>query len=82
MASVFVSWYLTSPSSSKNHIRAFMLVVVCWFLWLARNQERYHGVRWGIDKIIREVDYFLEQLVRANKLHRSHFTGDADCDLL
>ncbi|XP_071920627.1 uncharacterized protein [Coffea arabica] len=81
MASVFVAWYLSSPSSSKNHIRAFMPVVVCWFLWLARNQERYHGVRWGSIKIIHEVDVFLEQLGRANRLHRSHFTGDADCDL-
>ncbi|XP_071939796.1 uncharacterized protein [Coffea arabica] len=82
MASVFVAWYFTSPSSSKNHIRAFMPVVVCWFLWLARNQERYHGVRWGSDRIIHEVDDFLEQLGRANRLHRSHFTGDADCELL
>ncbi|XP_071909704.1 uncharacterized protein [Coffea arabica] len=82
MASVFVAWYFTSPSSSKNHIRAFMPVVVCWFLWLARNHERYHGVRWGSNKIIHEVEVFLEQLGRANRLHRSHFTGDADCELL
>nr|XP_027093674.1 uncharacterized protein LOC113714076 [Coffea arabica] len=82
MASVFVSWYWTSSSSSKNHIRTFMPVVVCWFLWSARNKERFQGVRWGVEKVIREVDCFLEQLGRANKLRRSHFTGDADCDLL
>ena len=59
-----------------------MPIVVCWFLWVARNQERFQGVRWEVDKIIRDVDYFWEQLGRANKLRRSHFVGDVDCELV
>ena len=82
MASVFISWYFSSPSVSKNHIRVMMPIVVCWFLWAARNQERFQGVRWEVDRIIRDVDGFWEQLGRANKLQRSHFTGDGDCELL
>nr|XP_027093693.1 uncharacterized protein LOC113714094 [Coffea arabica] len=82
MASVFVSWHFTSVSSAKDHIRVVMPIVVCWFLWLARNQERYQGLRWEVCKILREVDYFLEQLGRAGKLRRVHFTGDGDCELL
>ncbi|XP_027098924.2 uncharacterized protein [Coffea arabica] len=82
MASVFISWYFTSATSAKNHIRVFMPLVVCWFLWVARNQERFQGVRWEVNKIIREVDYFWEQLGKANKLRRSHFTGDVDCELV
>ncbi|XP_027150340.1 uncharacterized protein LOC113750578 [Coffea eugenioides] len=82
MASVFISWYFSSPSVSKNHIRVMKPIVVCWFLWAARNQERFQGVRWEVDRIIRDVDGFWEQLGRANKLQRSHFTGDGDCELL
>nr|XP_027068031.1 uncharacterized protein LOC113693644 [Coffea arabica] len=82
MASVFVSWHFTSVSSAKDHIRVVMPIVVCWFLWLARNQERYQGLRWEVGKILCEVDYFLEQLGRAGKFRRAHFTGDADYELL
>nr|XP_027120329.1 uncharacterized protein LOC113737276 [Coffea arabica] len=82
MTSIFISWHFTSASSTKDHIRAVMPVVVCWFLWLARNQERYQGRRWEVGRILREMDCFLDQLGRAGKFRRAHFTGDADCELL
>nr|XP_027075960.1 uncharacterized protein LOC113699812 [Coffea arabica] len=82
MAAVFIAWFLTSEALSKTHIRVLIPIVVCWFLWLARNQERFQGGRWEINRIIREVDSFMEQLGRANKLCRSQFSGDADCELL
>nr|XP_027088507.1 uncharacterized protein LOC113709854 [Coffea arabica] len=82
MASVFKAWYWTAAIPSKDHIRTFMPVVLCWFLWSARNQERFCGVRWGSDKVICEVDHFLEGLGKANLFRRSHFNGDVDCDLL
>ncbi|XP_071926081.1 uncharacterized protein [Coffea arabica] len=82
MASIFLSWHITAPTSAKEHIRAVLPIIVCWFIWLARNQERYQGMRWGVDKILREVDCFLDQLGRAGKFCRAHFKGDADCDLL
>ena len=49
---------------------------------MARNQERFRGVHWGSDRVICEVDHFLEGLGKANLFHRSHFNGDVDCDLL
>nr|XP_027101056.1 uncharacterized protein LOC113720378 [Coffea arabica] len=82
MAAVFIAWFLTSEAMSKTHIRVLIPIVVCWFLWLARNQERFQGGRWEVNRIIREVDSFMEQLGRANKLCRSQFSGDADCELL
>nr|XP_027082338.1 uncharacterized protein LOC113704655 [Coffea arabica] len=82
MAAVFIAWFLTYEALLKTHIKVLIPIVVCWFLWLARNQERFQGGRWEVNRIIREVDSFMEQLGRANKLCRSQFSGDADCELL
>nr|XP_027120463.1 uncharacterized protein LOC113737428 [Coffea arabica] len=82
MASVFIAWFLTSDASAKNHIRVILPIVVCWFIWLARNGERFQGGRWEVNGIIRDVDNFIEQLGKANRLHRSQFRGDADCEWL
>ncbi|XP_071906020.1 uncharacterized protein [Coffea arabica] len=82
MASVFIAWFLTSDASAKNHIRVILPIVVCWFIWLARNRERFQGGRWEVNGIIRDVDNFIEQLGKANRLSRSQFRGDADCEWL
>ncbi|XP_071914053.1 uncharacterized protein [Coffea arabica] len=80
MASVFIAWFLSSDTSSKNHIRVILPIVVCWFLWRARNHERFQGGRWEVNRIIWDVENFIEQLGRANKLKGFHFKGDEDCE--
>ncbi|XP_027157997.1 uncharacterized protein LOC113759614 [Coffea eugenioides] len=78
LSSVFLTWLHSTPLASKNHIRVFFPIVICWCLWLERNDTQFRGVPCESGRVIRQVDQFMELLGTLRMLKAQHFKGDRD----
>ena len=43
VSSVLMSWFLSHPMVSENHVRVLVSIASLWFIWRARNQARFEG---------------------------------------
>ena len=78
----FLLWYYSNPLASKEHVWVFFLVVICWFLWLERNNAHFRDSSCQASNIICQVNQFMELFGVSRVFKVKHFKGDRDCEIV
>ncbi|KAL0309351.1 UNVERIFIED_CONTAM: hypothetical protein Sradi_5877400 [Sesamum radiatum] len=69
-------WKLSSPYSTRGHIRLLIPLLVLWCIWRLTNEAKYDGAMFSPTIIIRRVFGYLWRLQRAKRLQAKHWIGD------
>ena len=71
-----MTWYLFGSFGRVDHIRCVVPVTILCFLWCARNESKFQGIAFSLDKIIFKIDCFLYLLGSLSTISVSQLKGD------
>ncbi|XP_042443883.1 uncharacterized protein LOC122028980 [Zingiber officinale] len=72
---VMESWRAGTAWSSSGSVREITPLLICWFLWTARNDSKHRGLRPEGQKIIRQITQYWRVGMASGIIKPRHWRG-------